>query len=78
MIWKRFVHKGDYVLSKKAQRMPRFQVQVPVEILQNIGIDICPFVPIEFSAIDVNSRGGKLFIGANVTNEIQLAHIFNL
>jgi hypothetical protein len=40
--------------------MPRLQVQVPIEIVQNIWIDICPFVAIEFSAIDVNSRGGKL------------------
>jgi hypothetical protein len=56
--------------------MPRLQVQVPIEIVQNIWIDICPFVAIEFSAIDVNSRCGKLLKSAKETNRITFTRNF--
>lgn len=44
MIRVRFVHEVNNVLPEKTQWVVIFQVQIPVKILQNVGINICPFV----------------------------------
>ena len=38
------VHKVDNVLPEKTKWMVIFQVQIPVEMLENVGSYVCPFV----------------------------------